>query len=83
MTNLPAMLTVISPILSAGYEVLIAISRNSIDDTVARIFSVLSVLSMEFMRFIKDLSDKITIGRLLKTKCATSNFYRDVIFRKK
>ena len=83
MTNLPAMLTVISPMLSAGYEVLIAISRNSIDDTVARIFSVLSVLSMCFMRSIKDLSDKITIGRLLKTKCATLNFHRAVVFRKK
>ena len=59
------------------------IRRNSIDDTDARIFGVLSVLSMEFMMSIKDLSDKITIGRLLKTKCATSNFYRDVVFRKK
>ena len=83
MTNLPAMLTVISPILSAGYEVLIAISRNSIDDTAARIFSVLSVLSMGFMMSIKDLSDKITIGRLLKTKCATLNFHGRVVFRKK
>ena len=83
MTNLPAMLTVISPILSAGYEVLMAMSRNSIDDTDARIFSVLSVLSMWFMRSIKDLSDKITIGRLLKTKCATLNFHRGVVFRKK
>lgn len=60
--NLPAMLIVISPMLSAGYDVLIAMSTNSIDNAVTRIFSVLSVLSMWFMRFIKDLSDKITIG---------------------